>query len=121
MTKKILCVDDNPADLKNLQRIIASRNLLSVTASSGAEAIAKARAERPNLILMDIIMDGMDGFNTCRELRKDAELSAIPIVFVSSKNQKADHMWAAKQGAKALISKPYTDADILNQITALVG
>lgn len=116
MSNKILVVDDNPADLKNLERIVSSQHMHTVSATSGAEAIEKARNEHPDMILMDIIMDGMDGFNTCREFSKDATLSAIPIVFVSSKNQKADHMWAAKQGAKALISKPYDDMAIIEQI-----
>jgi twitching motility two-component system response regulator PilH len=118
MSNKVLIVDDNPAELKNLERIVSAQNLQFVKASSGAEAIEKARAEQPSLILMDIIMDGMDGFNTCRELSKDSSLSGIPIVFVSSKNQKADHMWAAKQGAKALISKPYEDTAIIDQLQA---
>ena len=121
MARKILVVDDNPTDLKNLERIVSSQKLHVVSATSGLEAIEKARQEKPALILMDIIMDGMDGFNTCRELRKDTQLSDIPIVFVSSKNQKADHMWATKQGAKALISKPYNDTQIVDQIMAYVS
>ena len=118
MAKKILIVDDNPADLKNLERIVTGQQMHTVSAMSGSEALEKARQEQPSMILMDIIMDGMDGFNTCRELRKDAALSNIPVVFVSSKNQKADHMWAEKQGAKALISKPYEDQDIISQLNS---
>ncbi|MEJ2045468.1 MAG: response regulator [Reinekea sp.] len=116
MSHKVLVVDDNPADLKNLERIVTAQKMHSISATSGSEALEKARSELPDIILMDIIMDGMDGFNTCRELSKDATLSKIPVVFVSGKNQKADQMWAAKQGAKALISKPYDDATIIEQL-----
>jgi len=113
---KILIVDDSQADLKNLERIVAAENYQIVKASSGTEAIVKAKLEKPDLILMDIIMEDMDGFNACRELSKDPALADIPVVFVSSKNQKADHMWAVKQGAKGLISKPYEDDQIIEQI-----
>jgi len=113
---KVLIVDDNPADLQNLERIVSSQNIQIVSARNGAEALEVAKREKPNMILMDIIMDGMDGFNTCRELRNDAALAGIPVVLVSSKNQKADHMWANKQGAKALISKPYDDNAIIDQL-----
>jgi len=86
------------------------------TASSGEEAIAKAEAELPNLILLDIVMEGIDGYRACREITKNPKTSHIPVVFVSSKKQRADLMWAVKQGGKSLVSKPYTKDDIIEQI-----
>ncbi len=113
---KILIVDDSGADLLHLKKILDAASCTTLTASSGKEAIAVAKAEHPDMIFLDIIMQDMDGFSTCREITRTPELSGIPVVFVSSKNQRADHMWASKQGAKALISKPYSDGDILTQV-----
>ncbi len=114
--KKVLIVDDSETDLKHLQRIVQEAHYNTITARSGKEAIDKARCEKPSLILMDIIMGEMDGFSACREINKDPELKSIPVVFVSSKNQRADHLWASRQGARALISKPYRNEDILAQL-----
>jgi len=117
MSKKILIVDDSETDLKHLEQIVSNASYQTVIARSGEEAISKAKAEKPNMILLDIIMGEMDGFSTCREISHDPELGNIPVVFVSSKNQKVDHIWAVKQGAKALVSKPYKNEDILAQLT----
>ncbi|MAM88781.1 response regulator [Allohahella sp. A8] len=116
MGKKILIVDDSEADLKHLEQIVSGASYTAITAKSGQEAIERAKSEKPSLILLDIIMQGMDGFSACREMSRDPALAGIPIVFVSSKNQKADHLWASRQGAKGLISKPYQAEEILTQL-----
>lgn len=115
--KKILVVDDSTPELLNLQKIISEAGYLVVTATSGRESIDKAKAESPDLIFMDIVMDAMDGYQACRELTQDEKTKDIPVVFVTSKNQKADRMWAELQGGKALITKPYTPDQILDQIS----
>ncbi len=115
--KKVLVVDDSTADLVNLQKIISDAGYLVMTATSGQEAIKKAQAESPDIIFMDIVMDRMDGYQACRELNQSTKTRDIPVVFVTSKNQKADRMWAEMQGGKALVSKPYTADQILEQIS----
>ena len=115
---KVLIVDDSPAELANLRSILNDAGWHSVTASNGADAVAKASSEKPTLILMDIIMPDMDGYEACRTLQANPETKGIPVVFVSSKNQKADHMWAKMQGAKALIGKPYKASEILDTLKA---
>lgn len=114
--QKILIVDDSSAHLLNLKNVVAKTNCMVVTASSGKEAVAKAKSEKPNLIFMDIVMDDMDGYSACREINNDPDTKDIPVVFVSTKKQKADQLWAMKQGGRALISKPFTDEQILEQI-----
>jgi twitching motility two-component system response regulator PilH len=114
--KKVLVVDDSPADLANLRSILDAQGIASVIATSGREALEKAVREKPDLILLDIVMPDMDGYEACRRLQADPELRAIPVVFVSSKNQKADHLWAKMQGAKALVCKPYTAAQITDAL-----
>lgn len=116
---KVLVVDDSKADRVNLQNIVSDAGLMVLTASTGDEGIRKAKAEKPDLIFLDIIMDEMDGFQTCRTLSRDEETRGIPIVMVSCKNQKADKVWAEAQGATAYITKPYTPDQILDQISRL--
>jgi twitching motility two-component system response regulator PilH len=113
---KILIVDDSGTDLMTLQDALASTNCTVVTARSGAEAVAKAKAEKPDMIFMDIIMDDMNGYDACREIKAHAETAAVPVVFVSSKQQKADHIWAKRQGGEALVGKPYDKDQIVEQI-----
>ena len=115
---KVLIVDDSPAELANLRTILTDAGWHSVTANNGGDAVAKAVSERPSLIFMDIIMPDMDGYEACRTLQQNPETKSIPVVFVSSKNQKADHMWAKMQGAKGLIGKPYKASEILDTLMA---
>lgn len=116
---KVLLVDDSPMDLANIRGIVADAGYSVITATTGIEAIEVAKNELPDLIFMDIVMDGADGYDACREISQNGETKSIPVVFVTSKNQKADRVWAELQGGKAFITKPYTPEQILDQITAL--
>lgn len=113
---KILLVDDSPTHLNNLKNAVEDVGAQIITANSGAEAVDKCRAEHPDLVFMDIVMDDIDGYNACRELSKDDSTSHIPIIFVTTKNNRADRLWAEKQGARALITKPYTKEQIVEQV-----
>ncbi len=112
----VLVVDDDPAQLTNIKNIVVDAGCAVSTASNGAEAIRKAKASKPDLIFLDIVMPDMDGFKTCRELAHDDDTKNIPVVFVTSKHQKADRLWAQMQGGKAFITKPYSADDIVEQI-----
>lgn len=118
MINKILVVDDSPADLKNITNILSEAGFVVVSASDGKEAIQKAKTEKPSIIFMDIIMPSMDGFATCRALAAEEETKAIPVIFVTSKNQKADRLWAQMQGAKGYVTKPYSADEIIDQLKA---
>ena len=115
---KILVVDDSPAELENIKNIVQEAGYPVLSAANGKEAVGIAQAEQPDLIFMDIIMPDMDGYATCRLLSNDSATKHIPVVFVTSKNQKADRLWAQMQGGKAFISKPYQADDIIDQIKA---
>lgn len=115
---KILVVDDSSVDLMNLKHIVEEAGYQVVTASSGQDAIDKASAEHPDLIFMDVVMQQMDGYQACREITHNESTKDIPIVFVTSKGQKADRMWAEMQGGKSLVQKPYTPDQIIEQINA---
>lgn len=114
--RKILCVDDSAAELDLIRKIVQAANLDVVTATNGQDAIQCAQTELPDLIFLDIVMLGMDGFAVMRELQKDPATKEIPVVFVSSKNQKADQAWARMQGAKGFVSKPISEEAILEEI-----
>ena len=116
---KILIVDDAATDRAALEEAVASTNCQIVTACCGAEAVAKAKTEKPDMIFMDIVMDKMSGYEACRAIKEDEETADIPVVFVSSKGQKADHIWAKRQGGEALVQKPYTKDQIVEQMNKL--
>lgn len=113
---KVLVVDDSPAQLEHIRNIVISAGYQVITADSGKMAVEKALSETPDIIFMDIVMDDLDGFGACREILANNEMSDVPIIFVSTKSNRADEMWSQRQGAKALISKPFEESQILNEI-----
>ncbi len=117
--QKILICDDSATDLASMRTILQPTGCILLESTDGAEALKKAKAEKPDVIFLDIVMPGMDGFATCRALHEDPETKHIPVIFVSSKNQKADKVWAQMQGAKDLIGKPSDAKEILAALAAL--
>lgn len=113
---KVLVVDDSPAELTNLRKIVAELGCIVISASNGVQAVELAKTEKPDIIFMDIIMPEMDGYEATRKLSNDPAVKNIPIIFVSSKNQKADKLWGQMQGGKGYITKPYTPDQIIKQI-----
>lgn len=116
---KVLIVDDAATDRSNLQGIVTSAGYTASIASSGKEGMARALADKPDVILLDILMQDMDGFELCRGLRANEATKKTPIVIVSSKNNKADRIWALEQGATAYVTKPYKPEDIIESIRRL--
>lgn len=115
---KVLVVDDAEADRIALEQILRDAGYEVISAASGAEALEKAISDQPDLVLLDVVMDEMDGFKTCRKLSSDPQTSAIPVIMVSGNAQKVDKLWAEQQGAKAYITKPYTADQIVDHVRA---
>lgn len=115
---KVLVVDDSPSELSSIKQIISDAGCMVISASNGKEALEKAKSEHPDMIFMDIIMPEMDGYEATRHLSNDKDTRNIPIVFVSSKSQKADKLWGQMQGGKAYITKPYSSDQIIDQLKA---
>ncbi len=113
---KVLIVDDSQIDLCNLESIIEDAGCIVLKAVNGKEALVAAKEGKPDIIFMDIVMDEMDGYEATRMLAKDSATKNIPVIFVSSKRQKADRVWAKMQGGKELVSKPFTADQIIEQI-----
>ena len=113
---KVLVVDDTAAHLQQMKEIVSEAGYQVITATSGREAVEKARSEKPSMVFLDIVMDDLDGYGACREITGDAETKDIPVVFVSTKNNRADRLWAEKQGARALLSKPIDSDEIVDNL-----
>jgi len=114
--KKVLVVDDSPAQLEHIRDVVNSAGYQVITADSGHEAVSKALAEVPDLIFLDIVMDDLDGYGACREILENPDTSEVPVIFVSTKNTRADEMWARRQGGRSLITKPYDDDQIIDEL-----
>ena len=117
--QKILIVDDSPTERFYLTDILARAGYDVSTAVNGEEAIDKIRAERPQLILMDVVMPGANGFQVTRSIARDPELAAIPVIICSSKSQETDRIWGMRQGARDYLIKPVDPALLLGAIAAL--
>lgn len=119
MPRTLLVVDDNANDLSRLEKLLSSNGYQVTTAMNGADAVAAAKKGKPDAILMDVNMPGMDGFAATRALRNEGTTKDIPVVLVSAKDQKADKAWGQMLGAKAYVTKPYTDEQVLSAVRAI--
>lgn len=116
MDKKILIVDDSPTALEIITEALQSRGLKILTASNGEEALHKAQKESPDLILLDVVMPGQNGFQVCRQLKTGDLTKDIKVVLVTSKNQKSDKFWGLKQGADDYLVKPFDKTELIECI-----
>jgi twitching motility two-component system response regulator PilH len=116
---KILIVDDSPTERYYLTDILVKHGFAVSTADNGEEALLKMRADRPELILMDVVMPGANGFQVTRSIARDPDLAAVPVIICSSKNQETDRIWGMRQGAKDYFVKPVDPVQLLARIAAL--
>ena len=114
----ILIVDDSPTEVFQMRRLLENHGFETEAAADGAEGIRKAREIRPDLILMDIVMPGVDGFKATRALANDPTTRAIPVIMVSSKNQETDRIWGMRQGAVDYLVKPVSPAQLVEKAQA---
>ncbi len=117
--KNVLVVDDSPTDRQYLSDILAKNGYKVTTAESAEEALAKVKQLRPDLVLMDVVMPGQNGFQATRTLTRDESTKHIPVIICTSKGQETDKVWGMRQGARDYIVKPVAAADLLAKISAL--
>jgi len=117
--KNILVVDDSPTDRQYLGDMLAKSGYAVMLAESAEEAFAKLKQKRPDLVLMDVVMPGQNGFQATRVLAKDDATKNIPVIICTTKGQETDRIWGMRQGAKDYIVKPVNQAELLAKITAL--
>ncbi|MBI5029111.1 MAG: response regulator [Chloroflexi bacterium] len=119
-TETILVVDDSPTDLKLISTPLKDKGYRVVTAVDGEEALQKAMHEHPKVMVLDVILPKMNGFQVCRQLKTAPDTKDIKILLLTSKTQDADRFWGLKQGADEYMTKPFADADLLSNVAKLL-
>jgi len=117
---RILVADDSETDLQFVKDALKDMPHEIITAKDGESAEAVARAEKPDLIILDVIMPKKNGFQVCRDLKKDDNYKHIPIILVTSKSQESDKFWGIKQGADEYITKPFEPYDLQKAVKKLL-
>ncbi len=117
--QNILVVDDSPTDRQYLTDMLSKSGFKVSSAASAEEALAKVKLAKPDLVLMDVVMPGQNGFQATRTLSNDDATKHIPVIICSTKGQETDKVWGMRQGARDYIVKPIKQADLLAKITAL--
>jgi twitching motility two-component system response regulator PilH len=114
----ILIVDDSPTEVHVMKTALERHGYKIESASDGAEAIAKAKALKPDLIFMDVVMPGVNGFQATRKLSADPETKSIPVIMVTSKDQETDRIWGMRQGAVDYLVKPVSPNELVEKAQA---
>ncbi|MCC4598390.1 twitching motility response regulator PilH [Xanthomonas campestris pv. phormiicola] len=109
---RILIVDDSPSQLLGIQRIVEKLGHETLTATDGAAGVEAAKAALPDLVLMDVVMPNLNGFQATRTLRREPSTQNIPVILVTTKDQDTDRMWGMRQGARAYITKPFSEDEL---------
>jgi twitching motility two-component system response regulator PilH len=117
--QKILIVDDSPTERYFLSDILIKNGFSVSTAENGEEALVKIKADKPQLILMDIVMPGQNGFQITRAITRDPDTQDVPVIICTSKGQETDRIWGLRQGARDYIVKPVDPQELLAKIAAL--
>ncbi len=117
---KILVIDDRAADIEHAASILRQQGHTILSASDGSEGVKMAESTLPDLILMDLVMPQLNGFQATRELCRNETTKHIPIIIISCKDEESDKVWALKQGARAYLPKGFDDESLLNSITRVM-
>ena len=117
--QKVLVVDDSKTELMALSNILQKQGLQVRTAENGEEAMKRLAEDKPDLILMDVVMPGQNGFQLTRAISRDPLYADVPIIMCTSKNQETDRVWGMRQGARGYITKPVDAAELQAKIAAL--
>jgi len=117
---KILIVDDSQTQVQSLIKILTKNGHETITAEDGDSAVSVAREELPDLILMDVVMPGLNGFQATRHITKTEGTQHIPVIILSSKDQETDKVWAERQGASGYLIKPASESDLMSAINKLL-
>ena len=116
--KNILLVDDSKTELHFLSDLLSKRGFTVRTAENGEEAMRRLGEEKPDLILMDVVMPGQNGFQLTRAITRDTRFANVPVIMCTSKNQETNKVWGMRQGARDYIVKPVDADELINKIRA---
>ena len=118
---RILVVDDSPTESFKISGVLKRHGHEVLAAESGEQALQVARDSQPDLILMDIVMPGLNGFQATRQLTRDPATAAIPVVLLTAKSQEADRIWGERQGARGYLVKPVEDSVLVATISQVLA
>jgi twitching motility two-component system response regulator PilH len=116
--QKILLVDDSKTELHHLSELLTKRGYTVRTAENGEEAMRRLGEEKPDLILMDVVMPGQNGFQLTRSITRDPRFADVPVIMCTSKNQETDKVWGMRQGARDYVVKPVDADELISKIKA---
>jgi len=117
---RILIVDDSPTEMHKLTDMLKKHGHEVLKAVNGADGVALARLEKPDAVLMDIVMPGLNGFQATRQLTKDPETRHIPVIIVTTKDQETDKVWGTRQGARDYLTKPVEESALIKTLMAVL-
>jgi two-component system, chemotaxis family, response regulator PixH len=117
----ILVVEDTPSERELMNHYLRESGYTVLNAVGAQEALNTAIEQKPDVIITDVVMPGMSGFELCRSLKKHPVTEKVPIIICTSKNQEIDRLWGMKQGADAYITKPFTREQLVRAVKAIVG
>ncbi|HXM96226.1 MAG TPA: response regulator [Candidatus Dormibacteraeota bacterium] len=116
MQKKVLIVDDSPSQVRLMLGLLEREGYWPVGLNDPTRIEEAIAIERPNLILLDVVMPGRNGFQVCRELKESKEFSTIPVILVTSKDTASDKYWGQQQGADGYVTKPFTSEELMRAV-----
>jgi twitching motility two-component system response regulator PilH len=116
--QKILLVDDSKTELHHLSELLTKRGYTVRTAENGEDAMKRLAEEKPDLILMDVVMPGQNGFQLTRSITRDPRFADVPVIMCTSKNQETDKVWGMRQGARDYVVKPVDADELIGKIKA---
>ncbi len=117
---RVLIVDDSPTEIHILSNMIEKHGHAVISAENGESGIEVAKKELPDVVLMDVVMPGLNGFQATRHLKKNPETSHIPVIIVTTKDQETDKIWGMRQGAKDYLTKPVQEDNLIKTINAVL-
>ncbi|MBI4785109.1 MAG: response regulator [Oscillatoriophycideae cyanobacterium NC_groundwater_1537_Pr4_S-0.65um_50_18] len=117
----ILVVEDTPSEMELMSYYLRESGYSVINAISAKEALNKAVEQQPDIIITDVVMPGMSGFELCRSLKKHPVIGKVPIIICTSKNQEIDRLWGMRQGADAYITKPFTREQLVRVVKSVGG
>ncbi len=117
--KKILVVDDSPTERAFMEGLLRRKGYEVIVVESGEAAIERAKSDKPDLILMDVVMPGLNGFQATRAITREESTKHIPVIICTTKDQETDKIWGLRQGAKDYVTKPVVESELLDKIKAL--
>jgi DNA-binding response OmpR family regulator len=119
--KKILIIDDDAFIRRPLEFILREEGFAPATAVDGEDGLAKLEGEKPDLIVLDVMMPGLDGFAVCHRLRTDPRFSSIPVILLTAKGQESDRERGLAAGATEFMSKPYSPSELLRRVREILS